>query len=226
MTMIHYALIPAKKHSSRYENKNWREFCEGMSLVDFTIETTPQHLFEKTIVSTDNETRTFPKPVLKHLRDKALATSSASINDLINVIIAEYGLQDEGYIWLLNPTAPFRCGTDYEKIADILNDKKPVAVISASKIHPFIWRDNTPLFETKGKRRNTQDYREIYSVENGMFFVFSVRHFREHGSWNGGATELYLQHSIWSSIDIDTEYDFIQAQKMAPLFLQTKKEKK
>ena len=108
----HFALIPAKKRSSRCKNKNWRLFNDG-SLVDFTIRCIPQGVFHKIILSTDKLNYRTPAAVEEHLRPKSLSTKGSCIKDLIRVILQEYPIGDDDYLWLLNPTSPFRAKNDY-----------------------------------------------------------------------------------------------------------------
>lgn len=214
----HYGLIPAKKSSSRCRNKNWRSFLGGKCLVDFTLATIPGGIFDKVIVSTDKAAYKAPAGALKHLRDKRLATGKACIKDLIQLLIRRYGMADKDYIWLLNPTSPFRTDGDYRSIARIIEKDGPAAVISCFRVSPFIWRSSRPLFETEGKRRGTDDFGCEYTVENGMFYAVNVGHFRGHNSWYGKAARLYKQDSILSSVDIDSEKDFKEAQEIGRFF--------
>ncbi|MBI5050405.1 MAG: hypothetical protein HZC11_05950 [Nitrospirae bacterium] len=214
----HYALIPAKEKSNRCRGKNWRNFIEGYCLVDFTLKTIPKDVFNEVILSTDKADYQAPLIIKKHKRDKSLAAKDSCVLDLMQLIIREYQMTDKDYLWLLNPTAPFRLETDYRCIRKIINKDLPTALISVRKIHPFIWKNDVPLFETKGKRLNTEDFREEFAIENGMFYVVNVGYFRKNSSWYGKDTRLYKQDSIWSSVDIDTENDFKNAQKLEKLW--------
>ncbi len=216
--MKHYALIPAKKKSFRCQRKNWRNFIHGSCLVDFTLKTIPSRIFEKIIISTDNADYCALEGVEKHIRSKKLAASESSVLDLINVITREYKIADEDYIWLLNPTSPFRLTSDYRQIMKIIKQESPISLISVAQISPFIWKDNNPLFEIKGRRRNTDDFKEKYAVENGMFYVVRAGYLRKNKSWYANRTILYKQDTLWSSVDIDTEDDFKQAQRMGRLW--------
>ncbi len=85
----HYALIPAKEHSSRCRNKNWRVFLDGLSLVDFALAGIPSGIFEKVIVSTDKRDCRAPAGVFVHMRDKRLAAKRSCIKDLIEIVMEE-----------------------------------------------------------------------------------------------------------------------------------------
>lgn len=214
---LHYALIPAKKESSRCPNKNWRNFINGYSLVDFTLKTIPNGFFRKIIISTDNDDYVSTSVDVHH-RDKSLATKDSCIKTLMHVIIKDYDLDNDGYLWTLNPTSPFRLEEDYRRILKNIEKMKPDAVVSGFRIHPFIWKDSMPLFETKGKRRNTQDFSEEYVVENGMFYVVNIGYFRKTDTWYCDNTKLYVQNTVCAHVDIDTKNDFKDAQKIAEIW--------
>jgi CMP-N-acetylneuraminic acid synthetase len=207
----HYALVPAKEHSGRCRGKNWRKFLDGLCLVDFTLAGIPSGIFEKVIVSTDKRDYKAPAGVLVHRRDKRLAAKRSCVKDLISILMAEYGVADGDYLWLLNPTSPFRSKDDYRKIKAAVDSGRPPALVSAAKIIPYIWKNGEPQFATAGKRRNTDDFGDEYSVENGMFYVMNAGYFRKHRKWYGRGVRQYLQDGPWSSIDIDTEGDFLRA---------------
>ena len=134
------------------------------------------------------------------------------------MIMREYKIADEDYIWLLNPTSPFRLTSDYRQIMEIIKQESPISLISVARISPFIWKNKNPLFEIKGRRRNTNEFKEKYAVENGMFYVVKAGYFRKNKSWYSRKTILYEQHTLWSSVDIDTEHDFRQAQILGKLW--------
>lgn len=213
--ILHYALIPAKAESSRCDNKNWRHFIGDNSLVTYLISIIPFNFFEKIILSTDKRDFEPRERIIVHHRDKSLAAKESPVNDLIIVIINEYKLQKNSYIWLLNPTSPFRVQEDFFKIRKIIEEKSCLSVISVAKLNPFIWKDSQPLFETKYPRKNTQDFTTEYFVENGQFIVFKVSTFLRNKTWYSYDLFQYRQAGIKKLVDIDTEEDFQDAQKLA-----------
>ena len=219
--MNHFALIPAKKKSSRCIDKNWRPFIADKNLVDYLISIIPDNFFDQIVLSTDKNEISSTDVISVHHRDKSLATKESPINDLISIVIKEYKLQNRDYIWLLNPTSPFRIKEDFLKIREIIENKKLKSIISLSEIHPFIWKDNIPLFETSYPRKNTQDIPTEYGIENGQFIVFQVGEFKQTKTWYSDQTYLYKQKNIESFIDIDTEDDFLEAQHLANIKIPT-----
>jgi len=216
----HYALIPAKEKSSRCPDKNWRQFTGDQNLVDYLISIIPDQFFDTVILSTDKQIDSLPHFITVHHRDKQLATTASPINDTIAEVINEYDLDENAYIWLLNPTSPFRRETDFYNILDILEREKPGSVISVTKIHPFLWGNSLghcmqPLFNTDYPRKNTQDMKTKYAFENGQFIVFKVSEFEKTRTWYTHSTELFEQDRLETMVDIDTEQDFAYAQQLS-----------
>ena len=211
----HIALIPAKEHSSRNKNKNWKPFIHGQNLVEYLLSILPEGIFDKIIVSTDKQDVKFQQGVEVHRREKRLSTKQSPVNDLIQVIINEYALSDEDYVWLLNPTSPLRDKTDFLKLQSLLKSNRYDSLISVSEIKPFIWQDSRALFDTNYPRKNTQDFGTKYGVENGQFIVFKVSLFKATKSWYSDKTCLYPQDLLTKIVDIDTEQDFALAQLLA-----------
>ena len=213
----HIALIPAKLDSSRCINKNWKPFVKGKSIVEYTIDIVTDLFFDNIIVSTDNNLFRYSDFIQIHIRPKFLATKESPVNDLIEVIINENNFDDDTYIWLLNPTSPFRLKEDFYSLKESIEKNSYNSIISVTKIHPFIWKDNRPLFDISYPRKNTQDISEKYGVENGQFIIFNVKTFKKSKSWYSKNNFVFHQTNYISMIDIDTEDDFIFAQRLGEM---------
>lgn len=213
-TITHVALVPAKRHSSRCPDKNWSPFGGGMNLVEWTLASIPQETLRRTILSTDRDDYLPVSNCEVHRRDPSLATVAADVQDVVRAVIEQYGLHDD-YIWLLNPTAPFRRGEDYRRIAALIETWGCPAVVSVSPLGPFVWRNDQPMFPTTGRRINTQDARETFAVENGAFYVFHGGTFLKQGTWYLPGMRRYEQQDAVSRVDIDTPADFDEARRLA-----------
>ncbi len=143
-----------------------------------------------------------------------MALPNSDVNELIKLIIKQYELRDEDYLWLLNPTSPFRLRKDFLSLKEIIASKKPKTIVSVTSISPYIWKDNTPLFKIQKKRKNTQDLPN-FSFENGMFYIFKIKDYKKQGIWYNNDTFLFEITEINGFIDIDNEQDFINAQQIA-----------
>jgi CMP-N-acetylneuraminic acid synthetase/protein-L-isoaspartate O-methyltransferase len=212
--MKHYAIIPAKERSSRCNNKNWRSFTGKDNLVEYLISIIPDHFFDKVILSTDKDLKSISDTVTVHQREKHLATNESPVNDTIHEVIKTFHFCDDAYIWLLNPTSPFRATEDFFKIRELLDKEKPTSIISVTKINPFIWKDNHPTFYTGYPRKNTQDFKERFAIENGQFIVFNAGEFEKTKTWYGSDSKSFEQDRYETLVDIDTEEDFCMAQNL------------
>lgn len=217
--MRHFALIPAKRVSRRCPNKNWRPFLGKRSLVDFALSLLPKGFFHRVVVSTDKRDYRAPRGAEVHRRGAALARRRSSVTELVALLLDRYNLEDSDYLWLLNPTAPFRSRGDFAAIRRILERERPPAVVSAVGIIPYLWKNGEPAFKTGGRRVNTDDFKDEYAVENGMFYAVRAGHFRRAGTWYGRGVRLYRQRSAWAAVDIDDVEDFEQARALAGAWL-------
>ena len=212
-SLRHVAVIPAKAHSSRCPEKNWKPFADGPNLTQRTLAGVPQDVCGTVIVSTDRDDFTPSQPCTLHRRDASLATVQADVHDLLRVLIDAYALHD-AYVWLLNPTSPFRDRVDFESVRRLIADTGCSAVVSVTPIGPYVWRDDERLFKTNGQRVNTQDAKEQYFAENGMFYVFRADAFLEHGTWYLPGVQRYVQDDIAKRVDIDTPEDYEAAERL------------
>lgn len=213
LTTCHAAVIPAKRHSSRCPDKNWLEFAGGASLTDLALASLPGEVFSSVILSTDHPDYHPPLPCEVHRRDASTATVEADVQDLLRGIIEQYRLHDV-YVWLLNPTSPFRDRQDFERISRLIEQTDCPAVVSVSPVSPFLWKGDEPMFATSGRRRNTQDAGDEYCVENGMFYVFRGADFLDAGTWYLPGVQRYVQPGVTKAIDIDTPEDFREARSV------------
>jgi CMP-N-acetylneuraminic acid synthetase len=211
----HVAIVPAKAHSTRCPEKNWRPFADGPCLTERTLAAVPRAICGRVILSTDRHDYTPTQDCEVHRRSAELATEAADVQDLLRLLIEEYGLHD-ATLWLLNPTAPFRAEADFAAIERLLAAGAP-AVVSVTPIHGFIWRDGAPAFRTEGRRPNTQELGGRHALENGMFYVFRAADFLAHRSWYVPGVVPYVQDEARARIDIDTPADYAWAEQTSRL---------
>lgn len=212
-TATHAAVIPAKAYSSRCRSKNWRDFAAGRCLTDLALASIPRDRFGTVIVSTDRDDYEPITPCTIHRRPSALAGVEADVQDLLRRLIEDYQLH-ESYVWLLNPTSPFRDDADFRAIEQLIERTDCSAVVSVTPVSPFLWDEKEPLFRTHGRRPNTQSIDRRRYAENGMFYVFRGLEFLKHGTWYLPDCVPYVQHGLAKTVDIDTEDDFVQARRL------------
>ena len=188
----HIAIVPAKKKSRRCENKNWREFAQGQSLVERKFLTAlASGLYQRVYLSTDfqiesldelfatsrwNEYQLNESPGGRfRVRPRFMKDDSVEVVlDVLNWM----GAADDEYYHLLQPTSPFvqNATLDVAKKCVVANRCAVVAVNPA--------------------------YKPCGAVYSGI-----VGNLRESKSFYHPFV-MTLQLDWMESIDIDHEYDF------------------
>ena len=221
------AIIPARGGSKGIHKKNIRELS-GKPLIAYTIEAAKKtELFDQIIVSTDSEeiariSEGYGAQV-PFIRPKRLSTDTASSKDVVthtmqwieNNMSVQYD-----YFILLQPTSPYRNELHiYQAISMILKHANAKTLVSFTepKHHPIIMRrinDNGYLEQLKGFSNNNcnrrQDYPPVLAI-NGAIYIAEWKYFKENETFFGDKCIPYLMDRR-SSIDIDSEYDWKQAE--------------
>ena len=117
------AVIPARKGSVEFPNKNLQKISK-LSLLDRTIQFVKESaLFEQIIVTTDYDKKEYnSSDINNRRRPKELATSSATMVDVLFDVITKYKLKNNDVIVLFQPTSPFRVKQDVEKVLELLKE--------------------------------------------------------------------------------------------------------
>ncbi|MGK0500803.1 MAG: CMP-N-acetylneuraminic acid synthetase [Oceanicoccus sp.] len=225
------AIIPARGGSKGIPGKNIRDFV-GKPLIVHSIETSLEcSLVNRTIVSTDDDAiagvaREHGAEVIK--RPKELAADTSLVIDAIRYTVrkVEEEGEDVDIVILLEPTSPFRRPEDLEKCIQVLLDDKADSAgtftnsdispnrlwrVSGDVVEPYIdgavpWlpRQKQPkAFELTGqiyalsKKILFEDEESISTLSGRIFPVITPRE---------------------TALDIDTELDFMVAEKVMEHF--------
>jgi len=139
--MNHYAIIPARKGSKSIINKNLQK-VQGKSLVEWSLEKAIQaNIFKRIILSTDIPIL-IDSPAKEYdilHRSADLADDKALMMDVVMDVVKRYHFENSSYIWLLQPTSPFRRKEDFYAIKNLVASGKCNSVISvkdAAHNHP------------------------------------------------------------------------------------------
>ena len=225
------AIIPARGGSKGIPGKNIREFA-GQPLIVHSIDASLRcPLIVRTVVSTDDDSiaeisKAHGAEVIK--RPAELASDTSLVKDAMKHAVLK--VEEEGgevdIVLLLEPTSPFRRAQDLEKCIQVLLDDKADSAatftdahvspnrlwrVSEDTVEPYIkgavpWlpRQKQPMaYELTGqiyalRRKNLFDKEDSISTVSGR--IFPVITPRE------------------TALDIDTEFDFIMAEKVMEHF--------
>ena len=212
------AVIPARSGSVELTHKN---LCVvgGKSLlnraIDFAIEST---LFDKIIVTTDYcEHLFFREEIEVRNRPENLATSHATMVEVLEDVIETFGLDAEDKIILLQPTSPFRELKDLVEVLGLMEVYDSVITVKELEYNPALFV--TPISDTgleskqvEACQTNRQEQPKHY-YPNGNLFGITVGTFCQTQSFYGGNLGYVLQKGK-CNIDINHKDDLLFAQFM------------
>lgn len=176
--MKRLAIIPARKGSKRFPNKNTIEFY-GFPMIEWTIsQAVCIREYSKIIVTTNDEkvieiAKKYPVEILK--RDEYLCLDNVPTEPVIDDVLNKY--PDYKQLMLLQPTSPLRPIEDHKYI-----------------LHNYDISNNSVIsYDKKTNKRN------------GAFYYCAVDNYIKYGlSYN--EIKYFMNHTV--SIDIDTEEDY------------------
>ena len=218
-------IIPARGGSKGLPRKNIRDF-NGKPLIAWTIiEAKKSKFIDKVVVSTEDEeiskiSAEFGAEIIRRPID--LAADISKTEDVILHVVQM--LKKDEYIpdsiIVLQCTSPLRTAKHIdEAIEKFISNDSIDSLISVSKQeHPPWWMktldedgklvDFIPYNKEQYTRR--QDFPKVYFI-NGAIYVIKTEKFIEFMKFQLDRTGSYIMDSL-SSIDIDTEIDFITAE--------------
>lgn len=223
--MFSLAIIPARKGSTRLQNKNIKNIC-GKPLIAWTIESARNSkIFEKIIVSTDDEKiakiSSSYGAEIPFIRPKNLSDNYASSIDVVKHSL-EYFKYPKNFA-LLQPTSPLRTEYDLKKASNVYFKKDLKSLVSIVEGKPIQWAfyintENkiSSFVRKKSFLRSEFEKNKVY-YPNGAIYFSDTELFIENNSFISKSTYGFIMETT-SSIDIDTLEDF----KIAELILENK----
>lgn len=219
------AIIPARSGSKGLPDKNIREMC-GKPLLAYSIEAALKaDIFDTVMVSTDSEryaeiAKAFGAEV-PFLRSEETASDKASTRDCIIEVLDKYKTLGKSFdkIMILQPTSPLRTYENIIHSNELYIEKCAKTVISVCKMeHSPLWCNVLPddlsmegfISKENDKRRQSLD---TYYRINGAIYLHDVKYYRSHEYFYDKNCIAYIMDSK-RSIDIDTEWDFINAEML------------
>lgn len=218
--MRHVAIIPCRANSKSIPNKNLQKIG-NKSLVNLAVEGAKEAaMFHKIVISTDMPTimeeyaKDLKVEILK--RPTNLCEDTSEMSDVIYHAIKNSAVPDSWYVWLLQPTSPFRSLEDFKEIKRVIDKGQPDSLISVVNVganHPnrmyFIKRNNLfPLRFTNFS--NKQDLKPAY-LRNGAFYVVNCGAFKRYKKFHLDTCIPY-EMPTERSVNIDTWLDLLFAQ--------------
>ena len=219
------AVIPARKGSVGVPGKNTKEIA-GKPLVRWTIDAAVKcDLIDNIVISTDIEEIfgwELDSKVEVVTRPAEQATNTAQLEDIMLSIARRCSIKYDDII-LIQPTSPLLLAEDLTGgITKYNNEPYYTSLLSASKSKSFLWDKCFP-WEDKNKYLLPKNYnpgqrprrQELngYYVENGAFYITSIRNlFADKcriGGWKIGVYEMPLSRSL--ELDEADDFKIIEA---------------
>jgi N-acylneuraminate cytidylyltransferase len=223
-------IIPARGGSKGLPKKNIKNLC-GKPLIAWTIDSARTSLYlDRLILSSDDDeiievARAYSCEA-PFKRDKSLAGDQSSTVDVVIDAIQRVC----GYDWIviLQPTSPFRTGSDIDNALELCMKNKSTSCVSVTltEHHPnWMYQIDTecnmkPIIQGGSLVKRRQDLPELYNL-NGAIYAINSEHLKRTKALITESTLAYKMPEN-RSIDIDTENDFIWAEYLALKQLHTK----
>lgn len=222
------AIIPARGGSKGIPRKNIK-LLAGKPLIAWTIEEAKKSKYiDRLVVSTDSEeiaeiAKAFGADVPFIRPAKFAADSSPSWEAIIHALKWFEVNENRGYpvFCLLQPTSPFRNVKHIdEAIQKFFSSEKVRSLVSVCEsIKTPFWTQTVspegylePLIQSKKQYLRRQDLPKTFDV-NGALYIADTDAYLNSKSFLGEKTAFY-EMDQYSSIDIDTEIDFILAETL------------
>jgi len=243
--MINIALIPARSGSTGILNKNLK-IVGGISLVSRSVKhALESDIFDSIIVSTDSfdiasglstqlNRREFDEveadSLIKisenmfiHKRPRELALSDTLISDLLFHLSPRLVFH---YLWLLQPTSPFRHHKEFREIMTIIQREEDLgrswsSIISVANVNGFhpdrMYRiENNildPIFPFKKVDNIPRQKLESIFIKDGGYYILKYENLK-HQIMLGSKIIPYERRGFYT-INIDTLSDLILAQSVS-----------
>lgn len=224
--MRNIAIIPARAGSKGVLNKNIKPLAGGLSLTHRAIKSAIEaKCFKDIILTTDikeliSEFKKSEKIKLRE-RPQHLASDGSTMIPVILDCLDHFEVPDDTWIWLLQPTSPFREPYDFFNIERILDSELAASVISVENKpshHPIRYYTISnqgylsPILGKFAQFENRQSLKTCYH-RNGCFYVANVREFRRQKSFFLSPCKPYVM-SVIQSVGIDEPLDWDVAEMM------------
>ena len=216
-----YAIIPARGGSKGVKRKNIKAL-NNQPLIAYTIKASFEANIPNTFVSTeDKEIKDISQKYgAKAIdRPKELASDEAATISVVMHFIQSLYLKDSDVIVLLQPTSPLRDYSDLKKAIKEFEDSNADSLISVYRpkievLKTYIEKDGflqgAVNNEYPFKRR--QDLPKSY-MANGAIYIARVSTIKKYNSFLGKRC-ISFEMPFEKSINIDTEEDFLMAEKL------------
>lgn len=212
--MRNFAIIPARRGSKSIKNKNLLQLTRGENLVERAIRQAKEtRLFHEIIVTT-NIPYFYDAVELGatvHHREERLCYDETLMIYVVQDVIEKFNIKDQDWVWLLQPTAPFREKRHFFAIQKLVLRDVYKGIISIKDVganHPdrMYTRKDSKIYRLHHTSyKNKQDLLDMY-IRNGAFYVFRTDHIMSKQGFESIPQYGYIMEEK-ESINIDGPWD-------------------
>ena len=224
--MKNIAIITARSGSKGLKDKNIKEL-NGIPMLAYSINAAQDSgLFDEIMVSTDSvqyaEIAKQYGAEVPFLRSKKQSSDMAGSWDVVREVLGQYcdmGKQFET-VCLLQPTSPLRTAEDIKNGYLLLEEKNGEAITAVCEMdHSPLWATTLPEdcslkeFREKAGATVPRQKLETYYRINGALYIRKVKYMDDRVEILDTEEYAYVMDRE-RSVDIDTELDFLVAEKL------------
>jgi len=204
-------IIPVRLGSTRCKNKNIRQFFDtNLLLRKISILKKVPEIKKIIISASEQEILNFciTENIEFHKRDPKFSQSNTTGSDLHKCLS---DIIKTPYMMYVNCVTPFVDSNIYSDAINLFKKyyitKEYDCIISCQNVKDFLWKDNKPLNYDKSNMPQSQLLPNIFKP-TFAFNIINTKYVQTNSSIIGEKPFFYEIDQL-SSIDIDTEYDFL-----------------
>ncbi len=205
------AFIPARGGSKSIKGKNIKPFF-GKPLIHWNInELVAIDDIDEIIVATDSEeiakTASIANKVKVYRRSEENAKDGSSTESVMLEYIEREKLDPETTFILVQATSPFTKRSDFEEGLAMYNSTEFDSILAVVPFKRLVWSEaKKPLTFELDKRQRRQDF-DTYYLENGAFYVNSVKNIVENKSRISGKFGFHIMPEH-TALEMDEPLDW------------------
>ena len=228
--MATIAFIPARCGSKSIKHKNIKDFY-GKALIYWNLVALQKsENITKIVVATDcdeisNVVENFKfSKVEVYKRKQENAQDVSSTESVMLEYIENAKLIDNDTFLLVQATSPFTNTINFNEAINKYKTDKIDSLLTCVRIKRFFWNeDGTSVNYDYKNRPRRQDFKGQF-VENGAFYINSVKNIKSSGNRLSGKIGIY-EMPEYTYFELDEEDDWIIAENLMKKYSSTEKEK-
>ena len=218
------AFIPARGGSKSIPLKNIKLFCEK-PLIYWNLISLQNSMVDEIIVATDSNIIkdtvlgfSFSK-VRVYSRTEENAQDTSSTESVMLEYINNGHLALDDIFILVQATSPFTQSIDFNNGINLFLQDKADSLLTATLSKRFFWNlENKPINYNYKARPRRQDFNGLY-MENGAFYVSTVKNIVESGNRLSGKISIY-EMPEHTSLELDEGFDWLLGEQIMYNILQ------